>query len=260
MSSIVPFGEKTVAVIERFAAAAENLETEVLACEDPVEAFELVDSGLTNGVTFTKGSLLYTVYCVALAKQAWQELDVSQQEPFGPNFYVYVGRRFGTSQSPSTVDNYVNVGKTWLLRSTQINIPSSVQLYILDEELYALPLVEDENPFLAPGDPWAVNYAKLLVARSRAEKEAMTEEDWGLLFNPAVSQGRLLSYWRGPEQERNVSRLVFTLMAGLLCVSDGVDSVPFAQLDSEAIESNPLAKQGWFRIQAVLDIGREDDF
>jgi len=26
------------------------------------------------------------------------------------------------------------------------------------------------------------------------------------------------------------------------------------------IEANPLAKQGWLRLQVVLGIGREDDF
>lgn len=247
---------------EGFQSAAENLRAEI-ASKGTSEAFQVVDSAITTGVAFAHGSLLYTCYALALQKELWESMGLVEQHEIAESFYHYVGSKFGTSQNPGTVDNYIRIAKVWLLEDC-IEIPEKVFYFEVDKDNQANWVVDEGgNSVEVPVSAWNTSYAKLLGAASKAAKGQMKEEDWGLLFNPDVSQGKMLSYWRGPQTPRTPNGqngLEFYQLGKYLAVSDGQNDAAFAELDLDEIASNPLAEQGWLRLKAVMQIESGDDF
>jgi len=255
ISDLVVFDVSSdVAVSKSFSEAAANLQDSVENV--PIsEAFSIVDGALMSGLQYTQGSLLYTVHAIGLAKLIWDKLDTSQKDVIADTFYQYVGNRFGVSQNPSTVDNYIRVAKTWLLKDTKVEVPS----------VQAVVTIEDGTPKIATEekrtDVWEVPFSKLLVAIVKADREEMKEEDWGLLFNPKVSQGQLIDYWQGPKEpgEKPNDVLSYAVYAGHLCAVRGKEIEDMAEVDLFSINNDGVAKEGWQRLMSILKVEMMDD-
>lgn len=256
MSELVSSGT----IGSRFRGACTHLQEQIEGL-DALDAFECIDVAIDQGTAYARGSMLFTIYAIALAKEKWDLLDLSQQHGIADSFYVYASQKFGTSTKSSTIDNYIRVAKTWLVDPVQI--PSVIHEFELDEGEPTFVSDEEGDSIESQTDVWDVNYAKLLAATSKAAKGQMEEEDWGLLFNPQVSQNKLLDYWRGPRQpNKRTYGLSFKRVGNFLVVFDGKNYGTIAELEAESIERDPLAKQGWARLCATLNITweEEDDF
>lgn len=257
MNELTIFEETSLQVRKRFEKLAGDLRTQISGRE-PKAALDVIDSAIDVGLSFTQGSMLYTIHAIALARDQWDQLDVSDQELFAPTFYEYVSRKFQTRQSSSTVDNYVNVARTWLVENPRVEVPNEVILFDMDDDEPGSVVNESGDAVHVEPEIWNTQYSKLLVANARAAKGKMEEEDWGLLFNPKVSQGKLLDYWRGSKSVKKTSTLSFQMKGDWLCVSDGEEQVSLAEVDFYSINNDPLAQQGWARLRAILGIEGDD--
>jgi len=261
-NEIVEWGAKDVTQIPvTFKTAAEAVR-DSLEGLDLKEMFDKLDAAIERGVIYAQGSVLYTSYVIALQKDVWDEMGLSDQHGIAESFYSYVSDRFKISDNASTIDNYIHTARLWLLGGIE-NIPEKTLLFELEGNR-AVPVTnkEGDSIFVEPS-PWDVNYSKLLIANNRALKGQMEEEDWGLLFSPAVSQNRLLSWWRGPKDtpdDKDPESFTYTMVGSWLCVNDGDTVVQIAEVDDDTIEQNALARQGWMRLKSVLKVEEEEDF
>lgn len=257
-SDLVPINKIEAQVSKGLQWATEIV---LAAIEDltPPNAFFFVDVELSAGTRIAHRSLLYVCNLVAIQKRIWEQLGIDEQHRIADSFYAYVSQKFGVSQNPSTVDNYIRVSRTFLLGAAEL--PEKVFLFGVEEGVTKLLVDENENAYEVPVDAWDVPFSKLLVSVPRVAKGKMEEEDWGLLFNPNVTQGELIDHWRGPRttpEKRDA--LYFMQVSGWLAVSDGSRAVPLAELDMDTIENDELAAQGWVRMRAALQVVEEEDF
>lgn len=261
MSELVPFNEIRVVTAKTFRSVALALSDRIQGLV-PLEAFTVLDQEIDAGAQLVQGSMLYTIHAIALAADQWEKMDVSEKESIAETFYDYVSRKFGVSQSPSTVDNYVNTARTWLVEEPRVTPPEKIFLYCLESGKPKLLENEDGIAYEVPVSVWDTGYSKLLVSNSRAAGEHMTEEDWGLLFNPDVSQGDLLRHFHGPREPTTPTpeSLKFFKVAGMLCVSDGYDTVEIAELDLGMIKQSELCFRGWQQMRKLLNVQEEEDF
>ena len=243
-----------VAVSKSFSEAAANLQ-ESIENVSTTEAFSIVDGALMSGLQYTQGSLLFTVHAIGLAKVVWDKMDTSERDVVADTFYQYVGNRFGVSQNPSTIDNYIRVARTWLLRGTRVGVPS-VQAEVTIED-GVVKVGETERSI----DVWDVPYSKLLVSTVKATREEMKEEDWGLLFNPKVSQSQLIDYWQGPKEPSETPNdvLSYAIYAGHLCAVKGKDIEDMVEVDVFSINNGGIAQEGWQRLMSILKVEMMDD-
>lgn len=249
-----------------FGNAARTLADSIAGLE-PLDAFHVLDTEIMLGVQVSMGSMLYTIHAVCLAHAEWEQLDVSQQYTIAPDFYDYVSRRFGVSQNSTTVDNYINTAKTWLVPAPRVRAPEKVFLYEISKTGVAEPITNDDGvSFDVPVSVWDVSYSKMLVSNARAAGERMTEEDWGLFFNPDVTQDQLISAYHGAfdggddSPQKNEKALRFRREAGMLYVTDGYEEVELAELFLSNIENSNLAFRGWQTMRRMLSVEQEEDF
>lgn len=264
MNELVPFDQVRAVTAKTFQSVALALSQRIEGME-PLEAFSFLDGEVSAGTQLVQGSMLYTIHAIALAADKWEQMDVSQKEPIAETFYDYVSRKFGVSQSPSTVDNYINTARTWLTAEPRVTPPEKVFLFDLGPAGKPILLENDDGvAYEVPVNTWDVGYSKLLVSNARAAGEHMTEEDWGLLFNPDISQGELLRHYHGPkisgDDTPTPETVKFHKVAGMLCVTDGQDSVEIAELDLGMIQQSELCFRGWQAMRRLLSIREEEDF
>lgn len=224
----------------------------------PKDAFDIVDNEVRRGVDLTHKTLLYTCQLIAIQKKNWDNMGLDDQHRIAESFYQYISARFGITQKSVTVDNYINTARTWLL-DPPMEIPERVFYHEIKNDQVQM-VADDGQSFERPTDVWDINYSKLLAANARAARGKMEEEDWGLLFNPAVSQEQLLSVWRGsktPKEKR--APFDFVLIGEWLAAQDENETVQLGEMDFETIEAHPLAQQAWQRLRTVLRV-QEDDF
>lgn len=261
MTELVAFGERTPTEIPPTFQNRAKLVQESLEDMEPVEAFSLLREELAVSAAYTRGSMLYTCFIVGQQKQVWDKMGLDEQHKVAESFYIYVGRELGIEAAATTIDNYINTAKVWLIEDTHVDIPEKLFLFTIKDGKATFVVDEDENAYDVPVTVWDCQYSKLLISNARAARDQMEEEDWGLLFNPEISQEKLLSYWRGPRPEPKPG-LSFVQVGDWLAVSDGEDMAQIAELDMLEIENNPLARQGWNRLRAVLQMrsDEEEDF
>ena len=260
-NEMVGWGTNDLAKIpDSFRSAASDLKASLEGLELG-DMFQRLDEAIERGVVYAQESVLYTAYAVALQKDVWDKMGMSDQHAIADSFYQYISTRFGISDNATTVDNYIHTANLWLLG--KIEPPNEVLLFEV-ENGRAVPVTDKEgDSTLVEVTPWDVNYSKLLVANNRAIKGAMSEEDWGLLFNPEVSQGKLIGYWRGPKpepKEKDPEEFTYTMVGSWLCVTNGEEVVQLAEVDDDTIKDNILARQGWLRLKAVMKVAEEEDF
>ena len=256
ISSLVPLEMSVSKVPEQFENAAVKLRASIKDLA-PGDAFKILDNELQISVAYTQGSLMYTIYAIALQKAQWDKLDASAQDAIALNFYIYVSDRFGTSQNTSTIDNYLRVAKTWLLDG--VEVPEKQLLFEVKEGQTTTVIEGDEAVTISPSI-WNVPFSKLLVATTKYNRGEMEEDDWGLLFNPKVSQGQLLTYWSGPKPTDEPSDvLTYAIYNGHLCAVVGNKISDMAEVDIFSINNDTLAEEGWKRLMSVLKVEMMDD-
>lgn len=249
---------------EFFKAAAAQLRQEHEAEEDVVKKFAIADQGIRIGVSWTGKSMLYLCQALALAKEDWNQLGLDAQHRIAESFYHYSSERFGTSQSSSTIENYIRVGKAWLVKGIP-HLPESTYQFEVEKDGTAVFVTDEEgNAEEVPVDIWDINYSKLLAVTSRAAKGKLEEDELGLLINPKISQQKLIDYIKGPSKPREGKpreTLTYFMVGGWVVVTDGKRQMPILELDDGALD-DPLAAQGWQRMVKIMGILNEsgDDF
>jgi len=143
---------------------------ELIARQDDLSAFQELDEWIVKSFRWREaaGSIL----CASLAalKERWESGRVStvDMSQYDYSFYQYAYEKTGYARS--TIDNMVDVGRTWLMGELPEGIPESVEIYD-----------KDGSPTgdVITIDPYQIATSKLLVAKAAAK-------DGSLARNPAA--------------------------------------------------------------------------
>lgn len=147
------------------------------------EAFVMLDEYVMSAVEVSQASRLILCCSLALIKQRWEEFPLEELSGWKYNFYNYAKERTG-GYTRVAIDNFVNVGQTWLIDDLPSCIPETVKLH----DGNGKPTKKIVKP-----DVWSLSASKLLVATGAAKDGRLGDDPvaLGQLFNPAVSVHKL---------------------------------------------------------------------
>lgn len=267
MNEIVPFQDSSISELPTlFADSAKQIRERVkgLSAKD---AFDTLGKIAKRDRAMLQGSMLHTCHTLALQWEAWESLTITEQMEIGVSFYNYVAETYGVSNDSTTIRNYIRTARVWLFKDSTTAAQYVPETSIVFDEIEGeVKPVLDENEAAkeVSVSVWDVTYSKLLASNSRAAKGQMEEEDWGLLFNPKVSQATLISHIRTPNKPKSKSGLLFFSLGNILYVSDGESQEEIGEVRAD-IEHVALALEGWNRLKKVMRVremgdAAEDDF
>jgi len=144
----------------------------------PADAFVMLDDYIKASVEVSQATRRILCCSLALVKQRWDEFPLEELSSWKYNFYNYAQERTG-GYARGTIDNFVNVGNTWLAGDLPECIPETIQLY----DKAGKPLDKVIKP-----DVWSQCSSKLLYATGAAKDGRLAKDPvaMGQLFNPEV--------------------------------------------------------------------------
>jgi len=162
--------------------------------QDPVALFHVLDTEISKSVKEREEQNLRLCAQLAYANLYWDQFPLDIVDTWSYSFYTYASDKTGGYQR-STIDNMVDVGRTFLLGELPEGIPEQVELY--DRTGNPTGTVADTRELLLEQSA-----SKLLVAKGAA-KDGRLESNpiaLGQLFNPEVSVHVLSATIQGRSQ------------------------------------------------------------
>jgi hypothetical protein len=211
-------------------------------------AFDAIDSVVVTGNMQRTMAGIYLSIGLTAMKDRWDALPLECKGKWNYKFYEYATYRTGFA--PSTVDNIINVGRTWLFEPPE-GLPEMVQLYDAKGE--------PTKDFVA-ADPYSQSVSKLLVSTGALKTGRLGAKALGQLFNPDVSVHVLHDTIRATKPVKSlpappVSKgpIRFTLEGPCLVANRNHKSIVIADLDMNA-EGDELGKAGIAHILAACQV------
>jgi len=144
--------------------------------------FEIVDETVWKSYQIREASTHLLCIALAHAKDRWDrgQVTLTEMGKYEHDFYVYVNTRTGKSYAATTIDNLIDVGRTFF-----IDVPENV-VFPKDISLHnagGTPTGE-----VIKYDPLQIPVSKLVHAKAALKRGVFNNNDtlWGQMFNPKV--------------------------------------------------------------------------
>lgn len=214
-------------------------------------AFDTIDSAVIYSNKMREVSGVILSVSLTLMKDQWNTLPLDKRSEWEYKFYAYAEARTGFKRP--TVDNLINVGRTWLLSPPPVELPSKVELY----DKYGKATGKKIKP-----DPFSLPVSKLLVSTAAAKdgRLGFDKVAMGQLFNRDVPVHTLNDtlQGRGPGMlapvPKTYHKLEFYLSGPLLMASRGYHHTPIAEIDWDGQDKDPLAKEALDLLMSTLQV------
>lgn len=156
--------------------AAKHLRKLVELGEANDGTFEMLDNTILYSYSTREKCGILLSMALSCMRDLWDSWPLTSTALFEYKFYNYAASR--TTYAPTTIDNMVRAGRTWL-QGLPESVPDRVQLYDRNGE----PTGEEIVP-----DPYSLSVSKLLVTSAAARDGRLWENKvaLGQLFNPEV--------------------------------------------------------------------------
>ncbi len=210
-------------------------------------AFHAIDTVISTSKAQRNLAGVYLSIGLTIMKDRWDTLPLECRGEWSYKFYTYAEVRTGFA--PSTVDNLINVARTWLF-DPPTALPETITLYDSKGKI---------TDKLVTPDPYSQSVSKLLVSTGALKRGQLGDVALGQLFNPEVSVHVLNATIQTTKPVVSLpppvpnGRIRFTLEGPCLIANRDHKSIVIADLDMNA-EEDELGKAGIEHILAACQV------
>jgi hypothetical protein len=216
---------------------------------------------MQNMVAYTgqveEGFSTLRAYALTCIKHHWDDLPQATRQIFNNDFFKFAVKQ--TGKSPVTIENHIRAIETFYFDTKKL--PKSVNVPVRDNNQSVMvdPKGNPKTEF-REFDALKVPISKLVLVRSRAEKETMTADLWSMVADPGCSWEQLqLAVSKGGGGEGEIK---FRVEGPFLVAVEGNTSTVLGELEcwyAYYNDKSSLAHRALAKIITALSIQMDEE-